>query len=132
MLGVLYCMFKQPIKVLSKFIMSMLLRKLNYRNIILGNEFSGEAVGILRRNGEFGYFTWLGFIERVDAIRWEGAVPVKIEIAAYSLNDDMPASWVNLDRKNGEMVHGCYVGHGVFGVTEDGVPRIVKRTCSFK
>lgn len=108
--------------------MPMLLRKLNYRNILLDLERSGDVVGILRRDGELGYFSWLGFIERDEAVVLEGAVPVKLEVVAYSLRDGMPAEWINLDRVSGEMIQGCFVGNGVYAVIESGVPRIVRRT----
>ncbi|AUM11032.1 hypothetical protein [Ketobacter alkanivorans] len=65
--------------------MPMLLRKLNYRNILLDRERSGEVVGILRHDGEVGYFSWLGFIERDEAFGLGGTVPVKLEVVAYSL-----------------------------------------------
>lgn len=104
--------------------MPMLLRKLNYRNIVLSNECSGEAVGILRRDGEFFYVTWLGFIERDEALKFSEARPVKLKIAAYALQPDPPAKWVNL--AEGEMIQGCFVGHGAYGVVSEGVPRIVK------
>ena len=106
----------------------MLLRKLNYRNIMLGNERTGETVGVLLRNGEFRYFTWLGFIEREKARSLVGGIPVKLEIAAYSMNADMPANWVDLDIESGQTIQGCYDGFGVYAVTEHGVPRVVKRS----
>lgn len=108
--------------------MPILLRKLNYRNILLDRERSGEGVGILRRDGEVGYFTWLGFIELDEAVLLEGAVPVKLAVVAYSLRDYMPADWVDLDKKTGEMIQGCFVGTGVYAVVKEGVPRIVRRT----
>lgn len=106
--------------------MAMLLRRLNYRNILLGPERSGEGVGILRRDGEFRHHTWLGFIERAEAVTRLGAVPVKIEVVAYSLKDEMPADWINLDQENGDMIQGCFVGDGVYAVVEKGVPRVVQ------
>ena len=106
----------------------MLLRELNYRNILLDQERSGELVGIQKRDGEVGYFSWLGFIERDEAVVLEGAVPVKLEVAAYSFRDGMPAKWIDLDRVSGEMIQGCFVGNGVYAVIERGVPRIVRRT----
>lgn len=42
-------------------------------------------VGILRHDGEVGYFSWLGFIERDEAFGLGGTVPVKLEVVAYSL-----------------------------------------------
>jgi len=51
------------------------------------------------------------------------AKPVKLKIAAYALEQDMPANWVDL--ADGQMIQGCYVGHGVYGVTCGGVPRLV-------
>ena len=83
-------------------------------------------MGILRRDGEVGYFSWLGFIERAEAIAWPGAVPVKIDVVAYSLRDGMPADWVDLNKENGEMIQGCFVGNGVYAVVKDGMPRIVQ------
>ena len=85
-------------------------------------------VGILKRDGEVGYFSWLGFIERDKAVVLEGAVPVKLEVVAYSLRDGMPAEWIDLDRVSGEIIQGGFVGNGVYAVIESGEPRIVRRT----
>ena len=108
----------------------MLLRKLNYRNIVLGCDDSSEVVGVLKRDSQFVYVRWLGFIERSDALRMFGAIPVKIEVVAYSQCDDIPAVWVDLNQKKGELIQGCYTGAGVCAVTERGIPRIVTRTGS--
>ena len=104
--------------------MPMLLRKLNYRNIVLAGECTGESVGVLRRNGGFFYVTWLGFIEAGDALKLPEAKPVKLLIAAYALEQDMPAKWFDL--AEGQMIQGCYVGYGAYGVTCEGIPRLVK------
>lgn len=101
----------------------MLLRKLNYRNIVLSGTFSGESVGILRRNGELFYTTWLGFIDVDDALKLPEAKPVKLKIAAYALEQDMPANWIDL--VDYQMIQGCYVGKGAYGVTCNGIPRLV-------
>lgn len=106
--------------------MPLLLRKLNYRNIILSAERCGESVGILRCNSEYLYVTWLGFIEREDAVKLPNARPVKLKIAAYALEPDPPAKWINL--AEGEMIQGCYVGYGAYGVICEGVPRLVTTT----
>ena len=94
----------------------------------MDREITGEVVGILRRDGEISYLKWLGFVERTDAANWLSAVSVKIDVVAYSIKDCMPAYWIDLDRGTGEMIQGCYVGTGVYAVTEQGVPRVVKRT----
>lgn len=103
--------------------MPLLLRKLNYRNIVLGGECTGESVGVLRRDGEFFYVTWLGFIEACDALMLPEAKPVKLKIAAYALEQDMPANWIDL--VDCQMIQGCYVGKGAYGVTCNGIPRLV-------
>ena len=108
--------------------MPMLLRKLNYRNIILCRERSTDAVGVLLRSGEIRYFNWLGFVERAQARHIGNGIPVKLEIAAYSMNDDMPAHWIDLDIAGGQMIQGCHIGSGVHAVMEDGVPRVVKKS----
>lgn len=106
--------------------MPLLMRKLNYRNILLNSKMSGESVGVLRRHGEFFYVTWLGFIEAGDALKLPEARPVKLQIAAYALEDDIPAVWKNLS--DGEMIQGCYIGRGVYGVICHGIPRVVTRS----
>jgi len=106
--------------------MPLLLRKLNYRNIVLNGTFSGESVGILRRNGEIFYTMWLGFIDVGDALKVRESIPVKLSIAAYALENDIPAVWVNL--AEGQMVQGCFVGRGVYGVVSHGIPKVVARS----
>lgn len=108
--------------------MPMLLRKLNYRNIVLDHEETGEVVGVLKRTGEVTYVRWKGFVERCDALAMNRALPVKLDVAAYSMNDSMPAAWIELECGSGEMIQGCYVGDGVYAVCDNGVPSIVRRT----
>lgn len=105
--------------------MPLLLRKLNYRNIFLSAERCGETVGILCRNGEYRYVTWLGFIEACEALLIPGAKPVKLKIAAYAIETSMPAKWIDL--AEGEMIQGCFVGRGAYGVVSGGIPRIVNQ-----
>jgi len=92
----------------------ILCRKLNHRNIELHDSTRGEAVGVLKRSGEYGYVPWLGFIERGKAQRT--GRPVKLLIARVGHLDGVRTHWVNL--KPGEHVQGCLTREGAYAVMD--------------
>jgi hypothetical protein len=95
--------------------MSLVLsRKLNHRNIELHDSTRGEAVGILRRNGEYSYVPWLGFIDRHKAART--GRPVKLCIARIGRANGVGTRWRDL--RPGEHVQGCLTREGAYAVTD--------------
>ena len=104
--------------------MALLLRRLNYRNIILDkNNLEAETIGVYRKDGELSYYRFMGFVEREDTALMTGAKPVKLNVASYSEQDSFPADWTPVP--NGFAIQGCMIGRGVYAVVENGVPRIV-------
>jgi len=95
----------------------VLCRKLNHRNIELHDSTRGEAVGILKHSGEYGYVPWLGFIDRSQATR--SGRPVKLLIARIGSLDGISTRWQDL--KSGEHVQGCLTREGAYAVTDMGV-----------
>lgn len=95
----------------------ILCRKLNHRNIELHHSTRGEAVGVLRRSGEYSYVPWLGFIDRCDA-RSRGR-PVKLLIARVGRLDGARTHWRDL--KPGQYVQGCLTRAGAYAVTDTDV-----------
>lgn len=92
----------------------VLSRKLNHRNIELHDSTRGEAVGVLRRGGEYGYVPWLGFIDRSRAPRT--GRPVKLLIARVGRLDGGTTKWFDL--KPGEHVQGCLTREGAYAVID--------------
>ena len=92
----------------------VLCRKLNHRNIELHDSTRGEAVGVLRRSGEYGYVPWLGFIDRSKAART--GKPVKLLVARIGRLDGISTLWRDL--KSGEHVQGCLTREGAYAVTD--------------
>lgn len=98
--------------------MSLILcRKLNHRNIELHHSSRGESVGVLRRNGEYRFVPWLGFIDRKDAIG--RGRPVKLVIARVGHLDGARTLWRDL--RPGEYVQGCLTRAGAYAVTDTNV-----------
>jgi len=92
----------------------VLCRKLNHRNIELHDSTRGEAVGVLKRSGEYGYVPWLGFIDRSKAS--STGRPVKLLIARVGRLDGISTRWRDL--KSGEHVQGCLTREGAYAVTD--------------
>lgn len=92
----------------------ILCRKLNHRNIELHDSTRGEAVGVLRRSGDYGFVPWLGFIDRGKAERTGRAV--KLQIARVGHLDGVRTCW--LDLKPGEHVQGCLTREGAYAVLD--------------
>ena len=95
----------------------VLLKKLNHRNIELHHDTRGQDVGVLMKDGEYRYLTWLGFIER-DRARRIGK-PVKLRIARVGHQGSFGTDWTDLDERS--HVLGCRTDKGVYAVLEQGV-----------
>ena len=92
----------------------VLCRKLNHRNIELHDSTRGEAVGVLKRSGEYRYVPWLGFIDRSKASRT--GRPVKLLIARVGRLEGVSTCWRDLN--SGEHVQGCLTREGAYAVTD--------------
>ncbi|MEM1155331.1 MAG: hypothetical protein AAGI44_14430 [Pseudomonadota bacterium] len=103
--------------------MPQLLRQLNYRNIVLGDETNGQSVGVVLRSAETRYVPWCGFIPLSLARRRPRAVPVKLVIKAVSDVEAPMQSWIYLE--HGQYIQGCLVEEGAYGVLVNGHPRII-------
>ena len=78
----------------------VLSRKLNHRNIELHHTTRGEVVGVLCRDGDYRYVSWLGFISAADAVRMAGARPVKLLIDRVGRTEDMTTVWNDVAQGN--------------------------------
>ena len=107
--------------------MPALMRRLNYRHIILGEQTEQESVGVLTRAGDYRYLPWIGFIEVERARSLPQARPVKLKIMAVSPTQGL-GDWSKL--YPGDHVQGCLVSTGVYGVLVAGLPRIIGATDS--
>ena len=97
----------------------------NYGCYILG--LSNEPAGVVMRNGETRYIRWLGFMDLEEAKRLKDlgqARPVKLRVEAYSMNELIFGPWTYL--KEGEFIQGALVYAGVYAVTVEGVPRVIR------
>ncbi|MEZ5553153.1 MAG: hypothetical protein R3E82_19885 [Pseudomonadales bacterium] len=95
----------------------VLCRRLNHRNIELHGDTRGEVIGVLRRNGDYGFVPWLGFIDRVKAQR--RGRPVKLLIARVGRTDGISTRW--FDIRPGGHVQGCLTERGAFAVIDQEV-----------
>ena len=100
--------------------MPALLRKFNYRNIVLADGVEAENVGVLDASGYPRYFPWCGFISSDQLVASSITVSLRLEIHAYSHGDGYMDSWRAIPE--GKYVLGCQIGYGVYGVLEKGRP----------
>jgi hypothetical protein len=100
--------------------MPALMRRLNYRHIILSDYSEHETVGVLRKDGCYRYVPWLGFLDIAQA-RGQGR-PVKLEVIRVTEGDGL-GDWQHL--APGEHAQGCLLAEGVYGVLTEGKPRVV-------
>ena len=75
------------------------------------------------RSEGYRYLRWLGFIDVEQARVIPSARPVKLLADAASPSDGLTSDWLALPP--GKHVQGCLIAAGVFGITENGHPRIV-------
>lgn len=77
------------------------------------------GVPVCLKNGQTELCDWLGFIDKEDAKKIPGAVPVKIKAIKCS---NQVTNFVSDDRYSelpeGKFIQGCLVPTGVYGVTE--------------
>jgi hypothetical protein len=103
--------------------MPALRRKLNHRNIVLLETPSRETIGVATRSEGYRYLRWLGFIDVEQARVIPSPRPVKLLADAASPSDGLTSDWLALPP--GKHVQGCLIAAGVFGIIENGHPRIV-------
>lgn len=104
--------------------MPLLKVRTNYRYDILGIPAPGDTIGVRLKNGEYRYYSWRGFLDVHEARQLNDAIPVKLDAVAYSINDlELGGSWISIS--NTQAIQGCFHGNKVYGVTSDGVPRLV-------
>jgi len=103
--------------------MPLLRIKINYRKIILDNDCSTEEIAVLRKDGEYRYLRFLGFITRDDAIALDCSLPVKLKVDAYAAKDDVSIKWTTIPTN--KHLQGCLTARGVYGVITKSIPRIV-------
>lgn len=103
--------------------MPVLRRKLNHRNILLFETPSRESIGVAMRTGDYRYIRWLGFVDVEQAKAIPGAKPVKLLVEAISPTDGYSSDWQSLS--SGQHVQGCLVPAGVYGILEQGQPRVL-------
>ena len=97
----------------------ILCRKLNARNIQLCHDTKGQTVGVLRRNGEYRYLPWLGFLDRSEASTRGKSVRLLIDRIGQGDADGWNIKWVDLEP--GRHVQGCLTPQGVFAVVDRAV-----------
>lgn len=97
----------------------ILCRKLNARNIQLCQDTKGQTVGVLRRNGEYRYLPWLGFLDRSEASTGGKSVKLLIDRIGQGDSDGWNIKWVDVER--GRHVLGCLTPQGVFAVIDQSV-----------
>lgn len=100
---------------------------INYRQIILTSE-SNELVDVYQKSGRVRSVRFLGFIALGSAkwFRKNEATPVRIRVTHLSAEASKSLyNWSEL--RDGEFVQGCIIHDGVFAVTLNGKPRVVKK-----
>ena len=97
----------------------------NKRNIVL-HESVVEDVGVRLRSGGYRFLPWAGFAD-IELARRAGQ-PVQVLAAAYTLNFEARAKWIDCDHLQGCLVHvGDSLIYKVYVVTRDGVPVDISR-----
>lgn len=86
--------------------MPLIRTRINYRRFVLGQDVMGTTVGVLTKDGEYRYFPWSGFIEKRDAMKISGAIPVKLFALAYATSDDEWGPWTDLTPD--QALQGCW------------------------
>ncbi|OUR92803.1 hypothetical protein A9Q81_15920 [Gammaproteobacteria bacterium 42_54_T18] len=102
--------------------MPVLLSQINYRNVQIDEDTTGEELPVRLKTGEYRYVRWLGFLD-VEKAKGGKGTPVKIKVTAYAEESFNPR-WMVLEHRH---IQGCMVvGEGVYGVTIMGVPKVVR------
>ena len=92
----------------------VLARYLNKRVIELYANTHGETVGVLKRDGSYQYFPWLGFVDRAQAIQL--GRPVKLQVARVGQQGESRVAWK--DVPPGRHVQGCLTARGAYAVAD--------------
>jgi hypothetical protein len=95
----------------------ILLRTLNKRNIELHARTRGETVGVLRKDGEYRYVPWLGFVDR--QVARDTGRPVRLLISRVGRQEDLSVRWE--DVATGKHVQGCLTDRGAYAVIDEDV-----------
>ncbi|MEM6484684.1 MAG: hypothetical protein AAF662_06845 [Pseudomonadota bacterium] len=108
--------------------MPALLWRNGHRKILFHADGPNTHVAILRSCGELRCVFWLGFISVRGAKAIPGALPVRLEITAYTMGDGFDSDWLAIPPDKN--IQGCLVTNnqrvaGAFAVFEDGKPRLV-------
>ncbi len=90
----------------------VLTRRLNYKVIELRSTTHGQTIGVLQRNGDYLYLSWLGFIDREKA-RCVGT-PVRLKVSRIGLMNEWDTQWSEVP--TGKHVQGCLTSDGVYAV----------------
>ncbi|WP_320838157.1 hypothetical protein [Zhongshania sp.] len=89
---------------------------------------SHEHLPVLTKTGDFERMPWRGFIDLEDALKIEGAKPVKLDVYQYSTSVAATPKWQNVTE--GMAVQGCLTSLGVYAVVDNGRLRMVPRPCA--
>lgn len=103
--------------------MAAIRRRFNYKNIILDDMPNSEGAMVRLRDGRYKRMPWGGFISLSEAKALPGAQPVKLEAEEYKAEPSIFGDWQRVPE--GKHIQGCRVGHLVYGVQVDGVPRVI-------
>ena len=103
--------------------MPLLRIRINYRKIILDNDCITEEIAVLRKDGEYRYLRFLGFITRDDAITLDCSLPVKLKVDAYATKDDVSIKWTTIPTN--KHLQGCLTLVGAYCVLNGINARIV-------
>jgi len=95
----------------------VLARRLNKRLIELHPNTKGQSIGVLRRDGTYQYFAWLGFVDRAQARKI--GQPIKLEVSRVGQQCASYIAWRDVSR--GRHVQGCLTKTGVYAVADWGV-----------
>lgn len=91
-------------------------RRINAKHVAITDESSAETIGVMRKDGSFGYVKWLGFIDTFEAKNLLGARAVKLEVARIGVRKGLGNQWKDLSE--GEYVMGCLISEGAYAVAD--------------
>ena len=77
----------------------------------------GETVGVLRKDGEYRYVPWLGFVDR--QVARDTGRPVRLLICRVGRQEDLSVQWE--DVATGKHVQGCLTDRGAYAVIDEDV-----------
>ena len=105
--------------------MPLIRTALNYRHYVVGPG-PGNTIAVFTKDGHYKHMPFYGFVTLEGARKLAGAIPVKLDARAYTLDDDrFGRTWVDVPKS--QVIQGCCFDKRVWAVLEDGVPRVVDR-----